>query len=686
MPGPYPPIHPKCPRFLHGGDYNPDQWPPEIWEEDMRLMKLAHCNAMTVGVFSWVHLEPKEGKFTFGWLDRIMDKLAEHDAFAVLATPGASPPAWMSKKYPEILRVGPDRVRRLHGNRVNNCWTSPIFREKCRNMARLLAERYKDHPALLVWHVYNEYGGECYCDLCQEAFRRWLHNKFGTLDNLNAAYWTAFWGHDYTDWEHIESPGGPFGEHAINGLTLDWKRFVTHQIVDFFKNEAGVLREITPDVPVTTNLMGTFPPVNYWKLAPEMDVVSWDSYPAYHDRPGDWKIGAWISFVHDIYRTFKGGRPFMLMECSPSSQNWLPVMKLKRPGIHRLASLQAVAHGSDTVQYFQWRQSRGGAEKFHGAVVAHSGDEHTRVFRDVADVGEILEKLEPVLGASVQPEVAIVYDWENNWAIEAASGPRREGKDYAGTCAAHYRPFWSRGIPVDVPDMDGDFSKYRLLIAPMLYMVRPGVADKIEKFVQNGGVFVTTCWSGIADENDLCFTGGFPGPLRRALGLWSEEIDALYEDESNVVRAVEGNSLGLEGEWEARLLCDLIHAEDAEVLATYGKDFYAGRPAVTVNRFGKGAAYYVASRNDDAFQDAFFGLLIARLGLKPVLDTDLPEGVTAQMRTDGAEDFLFVLNFTPQEHVIRLNEGGLTDMLTGNKVRSSLTLPGYGSAVLRRTR
>ena len=678
------PINPKCPAFLHGGDYNPDQWPPEVWDEDMRLMKRARCNAMTVGIFSWARLEPEEGRFQFGWLDRVMDLLAANGAYAVLATPSAAQPAWMSAKYPEILRVGADRVRRLHGNRVNTCLTSPIYREKCRVVAEQLASRYKNHPALLVWHVYNEYGGDCHCDLCQAAFRAWLQRKYGTLDALNDQWWTGFWGHVYSDWRQIQSPGGPYGEGAIMGLTLDWRRFTTDQTVDAMLNEIDVLRRCTPDVPVTTNLMGTYSGLNYWKFAPHLDVVSWDSYPFYHDREGDWRTAAGVSFVHDLYRCLKGGKPFMLMESTPSSCNWMPVNKLKRPGVHLLGSLQAVAHGSDTVQYFQWRASRGGGEKFHGAVVSHSGHEDTRVFRDVARVGEVLEKLAPVVGASVQAEVALIYDWENEWAIETAWGPRQQGRDYTGACVSHYLPFWSSGVPVDVIDMDGDFSRYRLLVAPMLYMLRPGVADRIEAFICRGGTFVTTYWSGIANENDLCFLGGFPGPLRPIVGVWAEELDSLYEDESCPVIPTEGNDLGLEGGYRARLFCERIHAEGVEVLARYGGQFYAGEPALARNSCGDGEAYYIASRNDDRFHADFYGALIARLGLSSVADASLPQGVTLQMRTDGERDYLFALNFTRDAQTVAFGETGLTDMLTGAPVGAELELPGYGSAVLVR--
>ncbi|MBI5093266.1 MAG: beta-galactosidase [Candidatus Hydrogenedentes bacterium] len=683
MPDRFPPINPKFPHFMHGGDYNPDQWidTPEVWDEDIRLMKLAGCNTMSVGIFSWASLEPEEGRFTFEWMDAVLDKLAKKGAYAVLATPSGSKPAWISVKYPESCRVRADGVREPHGDRHNHCRTSPAYRAQCVRINTELARRYRSHPALLVWHVSNEYnGGECYCDLCLEAFRTWLRARYNNdLGELNRKWWTRFWSHTFTKWDQIR-PGDP----SIHGLTIDWKRFISDQMLGFFKAESAPLRELTPDIPITTNFMGTYTGLNYWKFADAVDVVSWDSYPPYHDRDGDWRFAQMTSFTHDLNRCIKGGKPFMQMECSPSVQNWKPVNKLKRPGLHRVEALQSVAHGSDTVQYFQWRKSRGGCEKFHGAVVDHCGHEHTRVFREVADVGRILSKLDGVIGTTVKPEVAMVYDWENRWAIDATLGPRNQKKEYFETCVNHYGAFWLAGVPVDVINMDCDFSPYRLIVAPMLYMVRPGVAERLERFVADGGTAVFTYLSGIADESDLCFLGGFPGPLRAMLGIWSEEIDVLYDDETNTVAAVEGLSAGLSGAYDARIFCDIIHTEGADVLATYQGEFYAGSPAVTVNTFGRGQAYYIASRNDDRFHTDFYGRLVERLGVRRIIHGPLPTGVTAQVRTDGRREFVFLLNFTRDAHTIDLGSGRFTDMDTGAAVTGAFPLAGYGSTVLTR--
>ncbi|MDH2330568.1 beta-galactosidase [Paenibacillus polymyxa] len=685
----YPPISERVPRMLHGADYNPEQWQhyPDVLAEDIRLMKLAKCNVMSVGIFSWVSLEPEEGVFTFEWMDRILDSFAENGIYAFLATPSGARPAWMSQKYPEVLRVEANRVRNLHGFRHNHCSTSPVYREKVRIMNTKLAERYANHPAVIGWHISNEFGGDCHCDYCQEAFRAWVEDKYGTLDKLNHAWWTTFWSHTITDWSQVESPA-PHGETQVHALNLDWRRFVTDQTADFIKHEIVPLKAANPAIPVTTNLMEFFEGLNYWKFADLLDVISWDSYPTWHDREGDdSRQAAKVAMMHDIIRSIKGGKPWMLMESTPSLTNWQDVSKLKRPGMHLLSSLQAVAHGSDTVQYFQWRKSRGSSEKLHGAVVDHVGHEHTRVFGDVTEVGNALEKLEEVIGTSVPAEAAVIFDWENRWGINDSQGPRNKGVKYEETAEAHYLALWEQGVPVDVIHMDADFSKYKLLVAPMLYMVRSGVGERIQKFVENGGVFVATYWSGIVDEHDLCFLGGFPGPLRKTLGIWSEEIDGLHDHDRNHILPVEGNELDLQGEYEAVELCDLIHTESAEVLAVYGSDFYAGRPALTVNRLGEGKAYYIASRNTGLFHSHFYRSLIDDAGISKALNVKLPHGVNTAIRTDGVHDYIFILNFTHEPQKITLDGRTYVDMLENHAIEDgSVQLDTYAVKVLKTER
>jgi len=640
-----PPIVASFPHFIHGGDYNPEQWikwKDEVWKEDFRLAKLAGINSFSVGIFAWTALEPAEGEYHFEWLDEMMNLLAENNMVAVLGTPSGARPAWMSKKYPEVLRVNAMRQKNLHGERHNHCLSSPVYREKVTAMNTRLAERYGHHPALGVWHISNEYSGECHCPLCQEKFRAWIQNRYITLEALNEAWWTAFWSHTYTDWSQVESPS-PLGESNTHGLNLDWKRFTTEQFVDFYLHEIAPLKKVNPNIPATTNLMGTYPGIDYFRLAEVMDVISWDNYPQWTGTEKDIDIAVQTSFKHNLSRGLKG-KPFMLIESSPSATNWRSNAKLHRPGVHILQSMQAVAHGSDTVQYFQIRKSRGAMEKFHGAVIDHEGSENARVFKEVAAVGERLKGLDAIIGTDTPSAVAIVFDWNIRWALDDVKGLLQKNTNYEQTVMDHYRAFWQLGIPVDIIDSTRSIQGYDLVIAPMLYMLRPGFAEALDNFVQNGGTLVTTYITGYVNESDLCFRYGFPGPLRKCLGIWSEEIDALYPEDRNSIEW-KGKS------YKAFDFCELIHAENADIAGTYGSDFYAGKPALTVNQYGKGKACHIAARTGADFLMDYYAALSAELGIKRVIDK-LPKGVSAQVRSDGNTEYVFVMNFTPQEQVI----------------------------------
>lgn len=676
------------PHMIHGGDYNPDQWldRPDILAEDSRLMKLAGINSASVGIFAWEALEPSEGVYRFEWLDETLDRLYQNGISVILATPSGARPAWMDRNHPEVLRVTSERVKNLHGFRHNHCFTSPYYRKKVREMNTLLAERYGKHPAVKMWHVSNEYGGECHCELCQEAFRAWLRKKYhNNIDELNAQWWTSFWSHTFTSFDEIESPA-PQGEMHLHALKLDWKRFVSDQHIDFMQNEIEPLKRLAPDIPVTTNTMGTDPGIDLWKLAPYIDRIAWDSYPLWHsdDKPF-WEQGAETSFLHDVNRALKPDIPFMLMENTPSLVNHKTYNKLKRPGVNRLSGIQAIAHGSDTVQYFQWRKSRGSAEKFHGAVVDHVGHENTRVFREVADLGNLLKRLDGVVGTHTYPEVAIIYDWENRWAIDDLQGWNMAHKDYEKTCMNHYKSFWKRGVSVNVINMDCDFTPYKIVVAPMLYMLKPTVAQRLRKFVANGGVLVTTYGTGYVNENDLCWLGGFPGDgLIEVTGIWAEEIDALFPTDRNAA-VFEQNSEGLAGTYEVFQLAELVHLQKGcEVLAVYGEDFYKGTPVVTKNRFGKGVCYHIAARTENPLLDALYDSIIAKHDIEMALGGEYPLGITVQQRYGDEENYYFVMNFNGEAKQLVLPGGLFYDHVSQQEIDSVLHLDPYGVAILVR--
>ncbi len=674
-------ITPRFPHLIHGGDYNPDQWldRPDILERDIELMKRSGCNAMSVAIFAWAALEPEEGVYNFEWLDDVIGRMYDNGIYTILATPSGARPRWMSEKYPEVSRVSQTLHRELHRGRHNHCYSSPVYREKVKQMNTKLAERYASNPAVILWHLSNEYGGDCHCPLCENNWREWLKKKYGTVENLNKAWWLSFWSQSYQSWDQIHLGSAFMEEGRRAHLNYpEWQRFVSDMTADFCKWEADAVKAVNPDIPVTANLMLYFNQLNYYRLSESIDVASWDAYPWWHSGDDNTEIAINIGFYHNYIRCLKH-RPFMLMESTPSMTNWQPVSKLKRPGMHMLSSMQAVAHGSDSVQYFQWRKSRGSFEQFHGAVVDHYGGSDTRVFRDVAEVGKRLGAWDELCGTTVKSDVCILYDIENQWAIESSAGPRNCGVGYHRALMDMYRPFWQMGVNVDTASEEYDFSGYKLVVAPMLFMIRPGFADKIKAFVKNGGTFVATYWTGIVGETCLAFLGGFPGELGDVLGIWSEEIDALYDGQTNTVVPATGL---LTRSYTASELCDLIHAKTAKVLATYGDDFYAGRPALTVNEYGDGKAYYIASRNDADFHLDFFKHVVEEAGIQRNLDTALPHGVTVTTRTDGDTTYRFVQNFNGYPVTIALPQA-YTVLDDGSTVQGDLQLDGYSMVVLR---
>ena len=657
--------------IIHGGDYNPDQWinTPEIWDEDMRLMNLANVNSATVGIFAWSMIEPEEGVYNFEWLDEILDKLHKNGKDVIIATPSGARPAWLAQKYPEVLRVNENGIRNEYGVRHNHCLTSPVYREKVRNINTLLAKRYKDHPAVKMWHISNEYCGECHCELCQEAFRDWLKNNYKDLDELNHKWWNGFWSHQVTDWSQINSPKDR-GENHVVAMKLAWRRFVSDSHISFYENEIAPLREITPEIPITTNFMRMYDGIDYQDFAMHLDLISWDNYPAW-DKGRTAYEAAEAAFVHDTFRSMKDGQPFFLMESTPSIVNWHDVNKIPKPFRQEQSSIQAIAHGADSIQYFQWRKSRGGHEKFHGAVVDHCGHENTRVFKEVSHLGSVLKKLGNVTGKGYKGKVAIVYDWQNDWAVKVFCGYNNKKRNYFDECVKWYKPFLKNGIAVDIISMDADFSKYDLVIAPFLYMLKDGTIDRIESYVKAGGKFVGTYLTGIVDKDDLCYLGGFPaGKLKDVFGVWCEETDSLPEGMTNTV---EFNNK----KYDVVDMCDIIHADSAEVKGRYQCDFYADSPAVTVNNYGNGKAYYVAFANPGDFAEDFINHITKDMDLNGA-DIKTPDEVYARKRGN----YTFVFNFADESRDVILDRE-YTDAVNDKKLNGEVSIPVCGYLVLK---
>ena len=664
------------PHMIHGADYNPEQWMDYegIWDEDMRLMKLANCNEMSVGIFSWAKLEPREGEYDFSFLDEIIERVGNNGGKVILATPSGARPHWLADKYPEVLRTRADGQKEHFRARHNHCFTSPVYREKVRQINRLLAERYGKDPTVIAWHISNEYSGECHCPLCASAFRDFLREKYdGDIGKLNHAYWTTFWSKTYDDFEQIEPPG-KLTEDGIHGLNLDWHRFVTRQTMDFIRNETAPLKEICPEKPVTTNMMFEFYDLDYHALSEVIDFASWDSYPEWHNGD-DAGIAQKTAFWHDLYRCLKK-KPFLLMESTPSLVNWKPYNKPKRPGLDVLSSLQAVAHGSDSVQYFQWRKSRGASEKFHGAVVGHDGTEDTRVFRSVQETGRILQMIDEVAGTVTDAKVAILFDWENWWALDDCQGYANVGKKYMETCYAYHRVFWEKGIDCDVVSPKADLSAYRIVVAPMLYLMDEKTAENLRDYVFRGGNLYATYMLGTVNETDLCWLGGIPGGgLKEVFGIIAEEIDTLYPGERQHA-AMTGQV------HETVDYCEVLRLRGAQALASYTDGWYAGRPAVTAHRYGHGLAVYQACRDSGSLKKQVLESLLRQQKVCSNVEGVLPHGITAHSRTDGDNIYVFVENYSGTETETVTLGRKMKDLLTGEE-RENVTLKPYGFGIFK---
>ncbi len=663
----------KFNKMLYGGDYNPEQWPKDVWQQDMELFDKAGINSATINVFSWARIQPAEEVYDFRELDEIVDTLAKAGKQIVLATSTAALPAWMVKRYPEVARVDYEGRRHKFGQRHNACPNSPVYRHFVKELTARLAERYGSHEHVVCWHINNEYGGECYCENCEKAFRVWLRKKYGTIEALNKAWNLTFWGHNIYDWDEVVLPNalseGIEGEEepgnektAFAGISIDYRRFNSDSILDNFRLERDTIRQYDRDTPVTTNLMGTYKGLDYFKWAKEMDIVSWDNYPSY-DTP--WSM---VAMRHDLMRGLKNA-PFMLMEQTPSQQNWQPYNSLKKPGQMRAQSWQTVAHGGDTIQFFQLRRSVGGCEKFHGAVIGHAGSDQTRVFREVAQLGEELNRIgDSIIGSKTESKVGIMFDWDNYWALEYTSGPNKDLK-YVDQITRYYEYFYSKNISVDLIPVDADFSRYDLVAAPVLYMVKEGMAKALEHYVAEGGTLVTGFMSGIVNESDNVHLGGYPGPLRALTGIWAEEIDALAPEQSNEILFTDGTKDC------CGLLCDILHLEGAEEIARYGSNFYAGTPAVTKNAFGKGYTYYVGSVLSEDGLAKVLDLACDGAGVASVIGEETELEVTRRISDAGA--VYFVMNFKDQELPLPTVFAGKKDLLSGRTMEEGEMLGKY---------
>jgi len=649
----------------YGADYNPEQWPEETWAEDVALMRRAGVNLVSVGIFSWALLEPAPDRYEFGWLDRVLDLLHGGGINVDLATATASPPPWLAHRHPETLPRRADGTLLWPGGRQAYCPSSPVFRERSLALVEAVAGRYADHPAVVMWHVSNELGCHnvhCYCDVSAEAFRRWLRERYGDLDALNAAWGTAFWSQRYHDWAEVNPPRTA-PTFANPTQQLDFLRFSSDEQRAQLRAERELLTRLAPQ-PVTTNFMiGTgVKHLDYHSWAPDVDLVANDHYLiAAAPRPH-----VDLALAADHTRGVAGGGPWLLMEHSTSAVNWQPRNVAKTPGQLRRNSLAHVARGADGVLFFQWRASRAGAEKFHSALVPHAGPE-TKVFREVCRLGADLAALAEVRGSRVEADVAILFDYEAWWGVELDSHPSVD-VTYVDRLADLHGALWRAGVTADVVHPSADLSRYRLVLVPTLYLVRDVDAEALRRYVEAGGTALVTYFSGIVDEHDHIRLGGYPGAYRDLLGVRTEEFFPLRAGER--VRLDDGSGADVWTEW--------LHAEGAEVLATYADGPLPGVPALTRHAVGAGAAWYVGTRLDETGTDRLVARLLAESGARPPVPA--PEGVEVVRRRAADRSWLFVINHGDAE--ARLAVTG-TELLSGGRCAGELVVPAGEVAVVR---
>ncbi|MBI9096881.1 MAG: beta-galactosidase [Spirochaetaceae bacterium] len=657
-------IHSIC----YGGDYNPEQWTEDVWVQDMELMKEAGVNFVSLAIFSWALLQPDENTFDFTFLDKIMDLLHSNGIYVDLATATASQPPWLSIAYDDVMPVSADGVKMTHGSRQTYCPNSRSWRNAASHLVRTLAARYKNHPALAMWHINNEYGchtAECYCDNCAVSFRKWLQKRYKSVGIVNEKWGTRFWSQYYYKWDEIYPPRATMGKKNPSHV-LDYKRFMSDSLLDCYSMEYEILRQITPELKITTNFLMGIDKLDYFKWAKEIDIISWDSYP----DPAPSYNPALNAFDHDLMRGFGNGRPFILMEQAPAQVNWRDINVNKHPGLMRLYSYQAVGRGADGVMFFQWRQSLRGAEKFHSACITHSGDGNSRIFREVRQLGHELKKLNCITGSTRKADIAIVFDYENMWAFEYED---RQSKSvtYRDQILNWYKPLYEMNIPVDIVGTDSNLKGYKILLAPLLYMTKEGYAEKIKRFTADGGEYITTFSSSIVDEWDGVFPGGYPGPLKELLGITIEEFCPLTPDMKTTIALTDIDDTIPETS-KARLWYDIIHIVDAEIFAVFSDALGKGYPAITYNYFGKGKAWYIGTETEPDFKKAFLSKICLRQNINSLFS--LPEGVELNIREQNGKKYAFILNFSIKNASIDIMQNSYIDLLTGQKIHDRLII------------
>lgn len=662
--------------FYFGVDYYPEQWPEERWPEDARLMAEAGFNVARLAEFAWSTMEPRPNHFDFDWLDRVLDILHSHGIQAVLGTPTASPPPWVMAMMPDAYRVLKSGQRQTYGNRREYCPTHPGYRERGNIITRAMAEHYTHHPAVIGWQIDNELGGHCYCPTCRADFQVWLAKKYGSLDNLNAAWGTVFWSHVYTEWSQIPLPLET-GGIPNPGLDLDYRRFMSDVYVRFQQEQVDILRQICPNHFITHNFMGFgYDGINYFDLARTLDFVAWDNYPRHGWRLTQDAEAAPIALGHDTMRGLKG-QNFWMMEEQSGAGGWQIVGMNPRPGEMRLWTYQAIAHGADAIVYFRWRTARCGTEQYWHGVLDHHGQPRRR-YRELQAIGTELKRMgEQVLGAESRPQVAMLLSYDTRFAFQGQ--PNHNDFDYPALFSSYYAALHRRNVGVDIVAPTVDLSRYRLVLAPALHVLDGVSANNLRRYVENGGILLTTARSGVKNEANAVVNTPLPGLLADVCGMEVDEYEALPPD-VNVPLSLELSGLTADTQTaHAWLWCDILTPSTAKTVARYQGEYYTGRTAITLNHFRQGQVLYVGTIGNEALHDTIVGWLVNAASISPALTA--PVGVEAVERWKDGHRLLFLLNHADQARDIVLPEP-LTNLLTGEVVNQRATLEPKGIMIL----
>ena len=589
-------------KLYYGADYTPEQWSEEVLVDDIQRMKQAHVNYVSINIFTWALLQDDTEAFHFEQLDRVVELLTQNEIGIDMGTGTASPPAWLIRKHPEILPVDFNGTVLKGGSRQHYCPSNEVFRRYTAQLAEEVGKRYGQHPGVVMWHINNEYTCHidgCYCDRCKEAFQQWLQDKYGTLDALNECWHTRFWSQYYYQWQEIDVPSKT--PTFINPTQqLDFKRFVSQQNHSLYMLEKEALRRHS-NYPIMTNFMGLHKAVDGFAWAKDLDVITWNSYPNPFEAVPHAQFMA-----NDLMRSLKN-QPFLIMESATSAVNWRAINAAKQPGKMRLWSMESVAHGADGIMFFQWRASKGGAEKFHSAMVPHSQDRQSKIVREVDQLGAELTQLSEIVGSTFCSEVTILFDWENWWALEGGAKPRELKKIHE--LLVFYKALRSLNIPVSFAHPESDFSASKLVIAPTHYLLTEKACASITAYVAQGGTLITTYFSGIVDENDSVYLGGYPGLLKETLGVYVEEFFPTKN----------AHSIQLEGQLVANSTWEeLIHplGQQSTVLGTFTSEGLEGKPAIVKNACGSGTTYYFGTKLDEAAMVALLGDIVAECELQ----------------------------------------------------------------------